>query len=366
MQRYLDTADTLIVALDRTGTVTMLNRYGLELLGYGEHEIIGRNWFKTVLPQPAGREDVYPVFQAIMRGEMEQTAYHENEILTASGARRLIAWRNTFLRDELGNPMGTLSTGMDLTNHREIERRNQRLQKAESLRRMAGAIAHHFNNQLHTVMGNIEMAGLDLPKGCQAAQALGEAMKAAGRAGDLSAAMLIYLGQSFSERTIHDLSVLCHRSLDRLRACLPAAVTLRADLPDPGPRVSVDADQISLLLDHLVQNAIEAIGPVPGTIRVRIQTWAAEEIPALERFPGDWQPTAPRYVGLSVSDDGCGIAAGDLERLFDPFFTSKLTGRGLGLPESLGVALAHSGAILVQSQPGQGSVFRLILPQVST
>lgn len=365
MQRYLDTADTIIVALDHNGNVAMLNRYGLELLGYGEHEIIGRNWFKTVLPQSVDQDAVHQVFLDILSGKMEQAAYHENEVLTSSGAKRLIAWRNTFLRDALGKPVGTLSTGMDITDRMEVERRNKRLQKAESLRCMAGAIAHHFNNQLHAVMGYVEMAVMDLPVDSMTAQAMQEALQAAQRASELSKAMLTYLGQSVSEHKVLELSPLCRRVVKRLSSLVPQQIQLRVDLPETSPRVLGDGDQLDLVLDHLVRNGMEAIASESGTIGVSLQLWSEQEIPQRDRFPSDWQPRATRYAVLTVSDTGCGIPAGDIDRLFDPFFTSKLTGRGLGLPVSLGIARAHDGVILVHSELGRGSVFRLALPIVT-
>jgi len=362
MQRYLDTADTLIVALNSSGHVIMINRYGLEMLGYAEHEIVGRNWFKKILPQPEGKEQVLPVFQAIMRGELEQSAYHENEVLTASGLRRQIAWRNTYLVDEWGKPNGTLSSGMDITAHKEAEKKYRRLQKAESLRRMAGAIAHHFNNQLQVIMGNIEMATQEIPLGSMAARALAEAMDSAAKAVNLSTTMLTYLGHSFSEHQGCYLRELCLEAIGSIQSVLPGNVELQTDLPAPGPKVKADAEQIKHLAGKLIQNSIEAIGDKSGTLQIAANTWVAEGLPPGERFPGDWQPQDVQYACLTVRDNGCGIASADIERLFDPFFTSKMTGRGLGLPEALGIARAHDGGIWVDSEPGRGSTFRVLLP----
>ena len=121
LQRYLDTTGTIMVTLDRTGAITMINRYGLELLEYAEEQLIGKNWFEVVLPQPEGMEKVYPGYQQIISGNLENVSSFENDILTATGRRRTIAWRNNYLLNNKGNIVGTLSSGMDITERKQME-----------------------------------------------------------------------------------------------------------------------------------------------------------------------------------------------------------------------------------------------------
>jgi len=119
-QRYLDVAGVILVALDADQRVTLINKRGCELLGYGEEEIIGRNWFDTVIP--AGfRDDVKAVFAEAMGGRIELVDYFENPVLTSDGRKRLIAWQNTILRDETGHVIGTLSSGNDITERKQAE-----------------------------------------------------------------------------------------------------------------------------------------------------------------------------------------------------------------------------------------------------
>lgn len=120
-QRYLDTVQTLMVSLDPEGRITMINRKGCELLGYGEEELLGRNWFATCLPQPEGMAQVYPVFQRIMAEQLDQAEYFENPVLCRDGRQRLIAWHNAYLLDDDGRVAGTLSSGQDITDQREAE-----------------------------------------------------------------------------------------------------------------------------------------------------------------------------------------------------------------------------------------------------
>lgn len=247
----------------------------------------------------------------------------------------------------------------------ELEAKNQQLQKAESLGRMAGAIAHHFNNQLQSVMGNLELASEPAP-GINPATCLTRAKLAAERAAKVSRLMLVYLGQTSSEMEPCLLSELCRGSLPILQATLPATVALETDLPSRGPIINADAAQIQQVLNNLITNAREALGDAKGSIRLSLKTCRAEEIPTAHRFPINWQARAPEYACLELSDTGCGIGDSDIEKLFDPFFSTKFTGRGLGLPVVLGIVQAHGGAISVESKQGQGSVFRVHLPLCDT
>ncbi len=121
-QRYLDTIEAVIVALDRDGNITLINRKGCELLGYKARELLGENWFARCLPQPQGGQEVLPAFRQIIAGQIEQAEYFENSVLTRSGAQRLIAWHNSVIRDADGRISGTLSAGEDVTEQRAAAR----------------------------------------------------------------------------------------------------------------------------------------------------------------------------------------------------------------------------------------------------
>jgi len=121
-QRYLDTVEAIIVALDREGCVTLLNRKGCEILGVNEKDLLGKNWFETCLPQPEGKEFVEPVFHQILDGALQEAEYYENRIINYKGEQRLIAWHNTYLHDDEGNIVGTLSSGDDITDRKQSEK----------------------------------------------------------------------------------------------------------------------------------------------------------------------------------------------------------------------------------------------------
>jgi len=244
----------------------------------------------------------------------------------------------------------------------KLEAQNSQLQKAESLGRMAGAIAHHFNNQLTAVIGNLELAMFKLPPDAEPMKNLGKAMQAANRAAEVSGQMLTYLGQTPGICEPLDLSETCRRSLPMLRAAVSKELVLESELPSPGPVIRANPDKIHQLLLNLVTNAWEAGSEGRGTIQLTVKTVSPTDIPAVNRFPIDCEPRANDYACLEVADAGCGIADEDIERLFDPFFSSKFPDRGLGLPVVLGIIRVHGGAVTVESEPGRGSAFRVFLP----
>ena len=243
-----------------------------------------------------------------------------------------------------------------------LEAQNRQLHKTESLGRMAGAIAHHFNNLLGAVMVNLDLATRARLRNEDAFESLTEAMRATRKAAEVSNLMLTYLGYTRANRQPLDLSEACRKSLSLLRSAMPQHVVLETDLPCPGPAISADANQILQVLANLITNAREALADSRGAIRLVVTTVSAEAIPVRCRFPIDWQPRDPTYVRLEVADTGCGMADAEIERLFDPFFSTKFVGRGLGLPVVLGIVRAHDGVVAVTSAPGRGSVFQVFLP----
>jgi CheY-like chemotaxis protein len=211
-------------------------------------------------------------------------------------------------------------------------------------------------------MGNLEMAMDDLPRGENPIEILNEAMQAACKASEVSSLMLIYLGQTTAHLEPLDISEVCRRSLPMLRATLPKDVILEAYLSSPGTAVCANENLIRQVLINLVSNAREAIHAGAMAIHLTVKPVSAAEIPASPRFPIDWLPQDNVYACIEVSDAGCGIPDKDIENIFDPFFSSKFTGRGLGLSVVLGIVRTCGGSVTVESKPGKGSIFRVFLP----
>jgi signal transduction histidine kinase/CheY-like chemotaxis protein len=260
-----------------------------------------------------------------------------------------------------------LRIGLVLARARAEEVRQQleagvrQAQKAESLGRMAGAVAHRFNNMLAAATGHLEVAVADLPPGHEAAAEIAQALASLREASHLSSLLRAYLGQGNRGRQPLDLVALCRESLQALRASVLGPVRLRTALPDGPLTVVGDAAGLEGILANLVVNAREAIAG-EGEIVVSLRAVPAAEVAATQVPSPGWRPEAAAYACLEVADTGCGIAAEARENLFDPFFTTKAAGLGLGLPVAWGTVRAHQGAIGVESEAGRGSRFRVFLP----
>ena len=322
-------------------------------------------WIHMVVPEDRGL--VTERVQQTLAGKTIPPLEHR--IVRKDGDVRWVCDTIILFKDDSGTLRSYDGVIKDITEHRraegiqrEFEVRNQHLQKAESLGRMAGAVAHHFNNLLGAVLGNLELALDDLPRDAGPAEHVTEAILAARRAAEVSGLMLTYLGQSFGTRERLDLAATCRRLLPGLRSGIPPAIGLSTDAPTPGPAILANAHQLRQMLTNLLTNAVEAMGDRSGTIDVAIGMASSGELAEAHRFPVDWVPATQEYARLTVSDTGCGIEAADIERLFDPFYSTKFTGRGLGLPVVLGIARAHGGAVTVESELGRGSCFRVFFP----
>jgi PAS domain S-box-containing protein len=351
------------------GSTLYWNQASENLYGYTAQEAIGRNLLDLIIP-PEMRADVERAIQQ-MANTGQGIPASELSFMRKDGSRVAVFSSHTVLQS-LGHAPELFCLNVDLTERKQVEKekaeleaQNRQLQKAESLGRMAGAIAHHFNNMLAVSIGNLELAIMDLPPGSDVLKNLTQAMKASHKAAEVSSLMLTYLGQTPGKHEPLDLSDICHLGMSMLRAVIPNKVIVETELPSPGPTIRANANQMHQVLTNLITNVWESIGDNGGTIRLIIKTVSSADITASHCFPIDYQPQSIPYACMEVTDTGCGISDKDIEKIFDPFFTTKFTGRGMGLPVVLGIVRAHNGAVSVESKPGRGSVFRIFLP-VST
>jgi signal transduction histidine kinase len=235
-----------------------------------------------------------------------------------------------------------------------------RARKQESLLLLARGVAHDFNNLLCAVLGNAEFVGLSLPAQHRARQPLEELVEAAQQAARVSARLLNYAGATRFALTTHRAADLAaHLERAARSDATPGAAVLWV-LEDPDVRVNVDLDAMTSMLGALLQNAREA-SPAGEPITVRLRAVAAREGGAT-RWPVDVLRHDGPYLELSVIDRGVGMDASTRERLFDPFFSTKAVGRGLGLAMASGIVRAHGGAVCVESAPGLGATARVLLP----
>ncbi len=244
------------------------------------------------------------------------------------------------------------------------ERRLLQLQKTESLGVLAGGIAHDFNNLLTAMIGNVELARLDLERGSPLHEPLEQVEFAAQRAADLCRQMLAYAGRRPLAASRVDLNALIGQTQRLFHATLGPKIAVELSLTPASVIVEAEPPQIQQVVLNLVINAAEAIGDREGRIAIRTdhRSFSAEQLRA--EFNTDTLP-AGRYSFCEVEDSGRGIAPEHLPRIFEPFFSTKQTGHGLGLAAVYGVVTSHRGAIAVRSRPGEGSAFRFVLPLAS-
>jgi PAS domain S-box-containing protein len=247
----------------------------------------------------------------------------------------------------------------------KLEAQNRRMQRTASLGRMAGAIAHNFNNQLQGVIGNLELVlteGRGTRGQFEYEDCVREALNAAQQAANVSRLLLAYLGQAPMEFERVDLSEACTKNISMLRAFIPEDFELDLRFASTELTVYANAAHLQQVLTNLVANAWESYAARRGKISLRFSEAKADEIATKHRFPIDSTLQDSTYACIEVSDSGCGIAEKEIENIFDPFYSSKFTGRGMGLPVVLGVLRSHRGVVTVESTVGKGSTFRVYLP----
>ena len=246
----------------------------------------------------------------------------------------------------------------------DVERRLQEAQKLESLALLAGGVAHDFNNLLTAILGNVDLALLDLPQSSPARDDLLTTMTATHRAAGLAQQMLAFSGKGrFAVESMHVPDVV-HEIAQILRVSISKNADLRLHFPDDLPAIDADASQLRQVVMNLVLNASEALDNQPGTIDVSAGVVEGSSLPPARLWPHEKLPPGP-YLFLEVADSGSGIPPEILEKIFDPFFSTKFTGRGLGLAAVLGILRSHQGAVQVDSAPGKGTNFRVYFPVLS-
>ncbi len=248
---------------------------------------------------------------------------------------------------------------------RHLEAQLLHTQKLESLGVLAGGIAHDFNNLLMAIRGRAELLREEL-RGTPAAQEDVEGiLRTSDEAAALCRQMLAYAGRGAIEVRVTDLNGAARDIADMLRVSVSRAVALEIDLSDRTLPVLADVTQIRQVLLNLVTNASDAVTATGrgGTVRVRTRLASLDHEWLARQVLGTDLPEGP-YAVLEVEDDGVGMDEPTMRQIFDPFFSSKGTGRGLGLASVLGVIRSHQGALGLESAPGRGTRMTIALPIV--
>jgi two-component system, cell cycle sensor histidine kinase and response regulator CckA len=357
LRTLFETVNLIVLGLDAEGKVEYVNPFFLNLTGYTHDEVLGKSWFEF-LPK-AQRMEMTDVFRELVQGDSH--AHYENAIVTKAGEERMIAWNNTVPRDAHGRPTGTLSIGEDVTERQRLERQLRQAQKMEAIGRLAGGVAHDFNNVLSAIFGYVDLLREGFAEESQTQQDLGEIRKAAERASGLTRQLLAFSRQQVLEPVVLNLNDLVEDFEKMLRRVIGEDIDLRlAPARDLG-NVRADPGQVQQVLMNLVVNARDAM-PTGGTLT--IETANAE---LTEQYAELHQPVTPgSYIMLAVSDTGIGMDQELQARIFEPFFTTKEKGKGtgLGLSTVYGIVKQSSGYVWVYSERSRGTTFKVYLPRV--
>ena len=352
----------MICRLTPTGVVEFANQTYLRAVRKSASQILGRPFGDSHAPED--RERLAQAVRDLAVGRQPVTV----EVLAPGGRMRWHEWTLTAAGEPGGPPVAVQAVGLDVTALRRAERQRRALeeqmyqtQKLESLGVLAGGIAHEFNNILTGILGHAELATEDTPQGSLLSEHLSGITDSARRAADRVRQLMAYAGKGQLAIRPLDLNAVIRDAADLAAVSVPKRCELRFE-PGAGlPAVRADETSVRQLVTSLVINAGEAVGDGPGQIRVR--TEAVHLSQPGEESSGSRQALAPgRYVVIRVSDTGCGMTEAVKARVFDPFFSTKFVGRGLGLAAVHGIVKAHSGAVEVESHPGRGTVFTVLLP----
>jgi PAS domain S-box-containing protein len=366
-RRYRSLAEAIpqiVWTADAGGRFDYYNRRWFEYSGLDDAESFQHDAWKHILHD----EDLESTL-ARWRGAVQSGEGYEIECRfrrASDGAFRWHLCRAIPLRNPDGSIAKWFGTCTDIDDQRRSSEALREAQKLESIGLLAGGVAHDFNNLLTGILGNASLMLEIVPDGHALRALLENVVLASERAADLTRQLLAYSGKGRYFVETVDLSHLVREIASLIQSSIPKKVELRLELAENLPMVEVDPAQIRQLVMNLVINGAEAIGENQAGA-VTLSTWfqrvdevylASVEFHLNGIEPGD-------YVAVRVADTGCGMEDSVRRRIFDPFYTTKFTGRGLGLAAALGIVRGHHGSIRIESAPGRGSVFEVLIPAVA-
>jgi len=262
-----------------------------------------------------------------------------------------------FLPD--GSVESVIGVARDITERKQLEEQLRQAQKMEAIGTLAGGIAHDFNNILGIIMGYTDLTLEDLPVDSIQYQNLSQVLAASNRAGDLIKQILAFSRKSDEEKRPVYLAHIIQETIRMLRSTIPATIEIKSDIEEKKSLVTANPTQIHQVIMNLCTNAAHAMKETGGQIEISLKRFKidSKNPQSLELLPG-------KYMHISVRDTGMGMTPKVMERIFEPYFTTKKTGEGTGLGLSVvhGIVKSHGGEISVTSKVGKGTTFHVYFP----
>ena len=342
----IDHSSDMIVLIDTEGQITYVNPAFEKITGYSRSEALGHD---------AG----------FLQSERHDSVYYQ-ELWEAISGGRTWAGRFTNLRkdgsifteeatispvlSESGEIISFVAVKRDITEQLDLEQQLQQAQKMEAIGTLAGGISHDFNNILFPILGFAEMMIDSLPEEGFLRDSAQEILKAAQRAKELVRQILTFARQNPQEKKPVRVALIAKEALKLLRASLPSTIDIRRNITADSSVVMADATQVHQILMNLCTNAYHAMEDTGGELTVSL-----EEVRSAD---------SENHLRLMVGDTGVGMAPEVMEKIFDPYFTTKEPGRGTGMGLSVvhGIVNSYGGQITVESIPGKGTIFSVFLP----
>lgn len=318
-----------------------------DMVGKTVAEVYGREFFNTALK---------PYMARCLAGEKVDTYAWLH--FPGTGRCFLHISYYPYFQDN-GSVAGIVENTRDSTSRKKLEEQLQQAQKMEAIGTLAGGIAHDFNNILGAIMGYTEMLAWDIPDSVDLQKKVQQILKASDRAKELVHQILSFSRQHDQERKPVQMYLIIKEALKLLKASLPSTIEIRQEISAKRSTVLANPTQIHQVLMNLCTNAHHAMRETGGVLTVKLYT---EEVSADQALQYDL--AEGHYLALAVVDTGHGMSVTTKERIFDPYFTTKKKGEGTGLGLSVihGIMKAHDGAVIAQSEVGQGSTFTAFFP----
>ncbi len=340
-----------VITTDARGEVVLLNRMAEEITGWSSADAVGNRLERVLrLHEPAPAGDLGPRLELPgphAPGIFEEVCFAD--LVARRGDRRLVELSGSPILQANESYTGQVLAFRDVTEKRKIESELAKGQKLEALGLLAGGIAHDFNNLLTVLLGNLSLLSNSRLPEERKVRHLADAENAVLRARDLTQQLLTFSRGGAPVRKAGSISEVIRDSASFVMS--GSKVRCEIELPSDLWVVDIDAGQISQVVNNLLINAIQAM-PEGGTVRIvgRKTTTPSPSLPA------------GKYIAIDVIDHGVGIPQQHQNRVFDPYFSTKQEGRGLGLASAYSIAKQHEGLLTVESQHGEGTVFSLYLP----
>ncbi|MEM7115056.1 MAG: response regulator [Chloroflexota bacterium] len=353
LRTVVSSAPILIWGANQDGQITVAQGETLAEFGFSSERFVGTSIFRYEKTLPGISEYVSRAIQG------------EDVTSVQKVDQRTLEMRYTPLQNDVEEIIGVIGIVIDITERVEAEAAMQQAQKLESLGVLAGGIAHDFNNLLVAMMAQNSVAMAKLDAGNPAYGNIDKAFRAAERAAELTRQMLAYAGRGRFDMGQIQLNELVAENLNLLRVSIAKNVLLKSQFFEELPFVYGDSGQLQQVVMNLIINAADAIGDKSGEVMVKTQLSDIPAQPDIEY----WRNVTPdlaagEYVIVEVTDTGSGMDYETVSRIFDPFFSTKENGRGLGLAAVLGIVRSHGGDLWVHSKVGEGTTFCLLLPQL--